>query len=290
MYSLFQVVSQTMPIRAMPTPACANIVPQFERGNPRARRSAVTNGTRNRPVRSARSLKAPAMTNTASPIASGASALPPRVHAHSTATAINAAMPAAVSRCAAPSRSPRFHASNGPNGTTINSGTNSGPKVRLKNGAPTEILSPVSTSSANGYSVPTNTVAQAVVRNRLLSTSAPSREIGANRPPCFSAEARQTYSERLPPMKMQRIKRMNTPRVGSFAKASTEVSTPERTRKVPSSDSEKARIDSRTVQTLSELRFSITTSECNSAVPASHGISDAFSTGSQNHQPPQPSS
>jgi cytochrome c biogenesis factor len=25
-------------------------------------------------------------------------------------------------------------------------------------------------------------------------------------------------------------------------------------------------------------------------VPASHGIKDAFSTGSQNHQPPQPSS
>jgi cytochrome c-type biogenesis protein CcmF len=34
----------------------------------------------------------------------------------------------------------------------------------------------------------------------------------------------------------------------------------------------------------------LTTAECSSAVPASHGISDAFSTGSQNHQPPQPSS
>ena len=83
---------------------------------------------------------------------------------------------------------------------------------------------------------------------------------------------------------------MNTPRVGSVAKAWTEVSTPERTRKVPSSDSEKARIASRMVQTLSALRFSITTAECNSAVPASQGISEAFSTGSQNHQPPQPSS
>ena len=35
-----------------------------------------------------------------------------------------------------------------------------------------------------------NTVAQAVVRKRLLSTSAPSREIGANKPPCFNADAR----------------------------------------------------------------------------------------------------
>jgi hypothetical protein len=91
-------------------------------------------------------------------------------------------------------------------------------------------------------------------------------------------------------MKMQRISRMKMPRVGSVANACTDVSTPERTRKVPSSDSEKVRIDSRMVQTLSALRFSITTAECSSAVPASHGISDAFSTGSQNHQPPQPSS
>ena len=44
------------------------------------------------------------------------------------------------------------------------------------------------------------------------------------------------------------------------------------------------------VQTFSASRFSTTTAECNSAVPASHGMKDAFSTGSQNHQPPQPSS
>ena len=90
-------------------------------------------------------------------------------------------------------------------------------------------------------------------------------------------------------MNSTRMARMKTPRVGSLAKACTEVSTPERTRKVPISDSEKVRIASRMVQTLSALRFSITTAECSSAVPASHGISEAFSTGSQNHQPPQPS-
>ncbi len=37
-------------------------------------------------------------------------------------------------------------------------------------------------------------------------------------------------------------------------------------------------------------RFSVTAGECSSAVPTSHGINEAFSTGSQNHQPPQPSS
>src|SRR5258708_25518419 len=135
-----------------------------------------------------------------------------------------------------------------------------------------------------------NTVAEGGGRGKLLSTRAPSGEIGANNPPCFSADARQAYSVKLPPMKMQRISRMKMPRVGSVAKAWTEVSTPERTRKVPSSDSENVRIASRMVQTFSALRFSITTAECNSAVPASHGITDAFSTGSQNHQPPQPTS
>ena len=90
-------------------------------------------------------------------------------------------------------------------------------------------------------------------------------------------------------MNSVRMARMKMPRVGSLAKVCTEVSTPERTRNVPISDSENARIASRMVQIFSALRFSITTAECNSAVPASHGMRDAFSTGSQNHQPPQPS-
>ena len=37
-------------------------------------------------------------------------------------------------------------------------------------------------------------------------------------------------------------------------------------------------------------RFSTTIAECSSAVAASQGMKEAFSTGSQNHQPPQPSS
>jgi hypothetical protein len=59
---------------------------------------------------------------------------------------------------------------------------------------------------------------------------------------------------------------------------------------VPISDSEKATIASSTVQLRNTPRFSVTASEWISAVPASHGMNDAFSTGSQNHQPPQPSS
>ncbi len=83
---------------------------------------------------------------------------------------------------------------------------------------------------------------------------------------------------------------MNTPRRGSTAKACTEVRTPERTRKVPIKDREKARMARRMVQTLRASRFSMTRAEWSSAVAASQGMKEAFSTGSQNHQPPQPSS
>ena len=62
-------------------------------------------------------------------------------------------------------------------------------------------------------------------------------------------------------MNRHRIIRMNTPRAGSLAKVCTEVSTPERTRKVPSSESENVRIARRMVQTFSASRFSITTAE-----------------------------
>ena len=59
---------------------------------------------------------------------------------------------------------------------------------------------------------------------------------------------------------------MKRPRRGSVANACTDESTPERTRKVPSSESEKARIASSTVQFLKLLRFSVTASEWISAV------------------------
>src|SRR5690554_6386657 len=84
--------------------------------------------------------------------------------------------------------------------------------------------------------------------------------------------------------------RINTPRSGSDANACTEVNTPERTKKVPNKLNEKAKIASSTVQLSNNPRFSVTPSECTKAVPTNHGINDAFSTGSQNHQPPQPSS
>ena len=83
---------------------------------------------------------------------------------------------------------------------------------------------------------------------------------------------------------------MKTPRRGSVAKAWTEVSTPERTRKVPSKLSENAVMASTMVQLRNRPRFSVTANEWISATLTSQGRKDAFSTGSQNHQPPQPNS
>ena len=47
---------------------------------------------------------------------------------------------------------------------------------------------------------------------------------------------------------------------------------------------------SNTVQFLKLPRLSVTANECSKAVPTNQGMKEAFSTGSQNHQPPQPNS
>ena len=59
---------------------------------------------------------------------------------------------------------------------------------------------------------------------------------------------------------------------------------------MPTIDIEKAITASIMVHALSAPRAAKTLIEWSKAVAASHGISEAFSTGSQNHQPPQPSS
>ena len=102
--------------------------------------------------------------------------------------------------------------------------------------------------------------------------------------------ARHAYNANEPPITTTRKIKIKTPRPGSVAKACTDVKTPERTKNVPNKLNEKAKIASNTVHALNVPRFSVTASECISAVPTNQGKNDAFSTGSQNHQPPQPSS
>jgi hypothetical protein len=60
-----------------------------------------------------------------------------------------------------------------------------------------------------------------------------------------------------------------------------ELTTPERVRNVPKSESENASSTSSTFQTRSMPRFSWIITECRNAVAANQGMSAAFSTGSQ---------
>ena len=135
----------------------------------------------------------------------------------------------------------RFHAIAGAIVMTTKIGIASGNTVALKNGAPTEILWSKMKSAINGYSVPVMTTAAMLHSMMLLNTSAPSREIGANRPPGANAGARNANSKRLPPMTIASRPRMKTPRAGSLAKAWTELRMPERTRNVPGQRQRKGR-------------------------------------------------
>src|SRR5580704_4339360 len=135
-----------------------------------------------------------------------------------------------------------------------------------------------------------NTEVQAATRNTLLSSSALSRlTVSKEVPPC-RLDARQANSASAPPIATAISTIMKKPRVGSVAKACTDDKTPERTRKVPIRLIEKPPMAKSKVQVRKAPLRSVASAECSSAVATSHGIRDAFSTGSQNQKPPQPSS
>ena len=73
------------------------------------------------------------------------------------------------------------------------------------------------------------------------------------------------------------------------AKACTELTAPLRVSEVPRMHNMNVRKTSQTFHTRIIPRFSCMITECRNAVPVSHGIRDAFSTGSQPQYPPQPS-
>ncbi len=178
----------------------------------------------------------------------------------------------------------------GPTPSSRAKGTISQVNMVLKNGSPTEMLPSPSCLCTSGSRVPSSTTSMAAISRTLLPSSSDSRDHSV----LFTRERtlcpRTANSSSEPPVTSTIKARINIPRAGSEAKACTDTSTPERTRKVPSRHSEKAQMDSSSVHALKPARCSVTASECSRAVPASHGIKEAFSTGSQNHQPPQPSS
>src|ERR1700687_5691357 len=73
------------------------------------------------------------------------------------------------------------------------------------------------------------------------------------------------------------------------AKACTELTTPLRVRNVPKMTNRNVVNTSQTFHTRIMPRFSCIMTECRNAVPVSQGMSEAFSTGSQDQYPPHPS-
>src|SRR5579863_1221555 len=142
--------------------------------------------------------------------------------------------------------------------------------ITANTGGPTEILPMPSSSYTNGDRVPQSTSPATLTRITLFTSRKNSREKSSKPPATYSFGARHAYRVSDPPIVKTR--------------------TPERTRKVPTRLKEKAKIASNKVQLLKMPRFSVTLSEWINAVPTSQGMNEAFSTGSQNHHPPQPSS
>ena len=134
------------------------------------------------------------------------------------------------------------------------------------------------------------TVNKRAIISKLLNTMAPSFEIGDTN---FSSLIDLAFIvNKIKELKIKKAHIINikTPLVGSVAKACTDVMIPDLTKNVPIKLKLKLKKAKRTVHFFSVFLFSKTNVECNNAVAQSHGISEAFSTGSQNQNPPQPSS
>ena len=184
----------------------------------------------------------------------------------------------------------RFQGRVEPIGKITAKATMKGVNARSKKGGPTESFRSINNSATKGHTVPTKTTKQLMASNKLLAINALSLLTGAKIPLLSIALARRAKSSNAPPKNTAKIIKMNTPRSGSLAKACTEVKTPERTMNVPISEKPKAKIANKIVQAFSVSRFSTTMAEWSKAAEISQGMKLAFSTGSQNQNPPQPSS
>src|SRR6266496_1378277 len=171
-------------------------------------------------------------------------------------------------------------ASSGPTAVSSRSNSATGTATRLKKGGPTVTLCPCTHSERIGNSVPQRTVKQATSRSRLLNRKLDSRETSdSSLCSLFRCDLFRTKKN----THVASVSDMNTTNqspIEDWAKAWTELITPERVRKVPRIESRKVEKMSHTFHTFSMPRFSCIMTECRNAVPVSQGISEAFSTGS----------
>ncbi len=155
-----------------------------------------------------------------------------------------------------------------------------GPVIRSKYGPPTVILELFTASTISGKTVPRSTTRAKAANNRLLIRNAPSRETGESIRP---GERNRSPRQKIRPMLTAATTPKNASNVGpmpDWLNACTELSTPERVRKVPRMVNENVAHSNDRFQTRSMPRRSWTMTECRYAVPVSHGRNEAFSTGS----------
>ena len=180
----------------------------------------------------------------------------------------------------APSQLIRRHAIRGPIPVNRTARIASGVARRLKNGGPTEERVPVIASEIRGKNVPQKITAHSPTRRRLLTRKIASRE---NKESIFFSDRRSSSREMIRAAEPRTTHAIRT-RIGGptleAPKAWIESRIPDRTMNVPSSANEHVATISDAFQTFSIPRRSWTMIECRKAVPSSHGISDAFSTGS----------
>ncbi len=187
------------------------------------------------------------------------------------------------------SRDARRQAISGPTPIRKISDRKSGKLTWLKKGAPTLTLTPRTASESNGNTVPKKTVNAAATRNTLFKRNADSREtIESSSPSDRSASQRHATSPSAVSSTSARKLKNRIP-IEPCVKACTEAITPERVRNVPNKVRPKVRITSEMFQRRSMRRRSWIITEWRNAVPVSHGMNAAFSTGSHAQYPPQPS-
>ena len=158
-----------------------------------------------------------------------------------------------------------------------------------KNGEPTAIWRSSFASTMSGNTVPNRMMNANNVNSTLLARNAPSREIGESMAP---GERSRSPRHAMSPSEVTTMTPNAPSRYGPMVpslNACTLLMTPERVRNVPRMVSEKVATSRLMFHTRSMPRRSCTSTEWMYAVPVSHGRKLAFSTGSQAHTPPQPS-
>ena len=139
---------------------------------------------------------------------------------------------------------------------------------------------PVTASAISGKNVPQKTTKQSATSSRLLSRKIASRESSESSRCSERSDSARVATRKIEPAIIAAISSRNgTPSVEA-PNAWIEFSTPERTRNVPRIASTPVASTSETFQIRSIPRRSWIITECRNAVAVSHGISDAFSTGS----------